>query len=368
MKSYLDMVQHIFDNGYTKMDRTGTGTIGVFGYQLRHSMKDGFPLLTTKKMFTKGIIVELLWFLRGETNIRPLLQNGVRIWTQWPYKNYLKLMEENRKPGAWITPFTLEQFEEQIVLDKTFAERYGDLGPVYGSQWRAWPGQIKKFKHNEQPNGYYYYPNNWLPVHEGSLYQERIDQIELLMNDLRKNPLSRRHIVTAWNPAELDEMIVSGLPPCHCLWQVNCRPLSDDEREAIAIERKVDILDTFSMDEIRKVWDDANVPKYYLDLQLYQRSCDTFLGVPFNIASYSLLLHMLAQQVNMIPGDFIHSYGDLHIYSNHFEQAKEQLTRKPYPLPKLKLNKAPDIYSYKLEDFVFEDYQSHGSIKAPIAV
>jgi thymidylate synthase len=264
MQTYLNFLSHVLENGVDRDDRTGTGTRGVFGYQMRFDLAQGFPLLTTKKLHLKSIIHELLWFLMGETNIGYLKENGVRIWDEW-------------------------------------ADENGDLGPVYGSQWRSWPA----------PNG------------------ESIDQIERLIDGLKNNPNSRRHIVTAWNPAEIENM---ALPPCHCLFQF------------FVAEGK-------------------------LSCQLYQRSADIFLGVPFNIASYALLTHMVAQVVGLKPGEFVHSFGDAHIYHNHFEQARLQLTRSPRPLPKLVMNpERKSIFDFKFEDFSFEGYDPHPTIKAPIAV
>ena len=264
MQTYLNLLSHVLENGVDRDDRTGTGTRGVFGYQMRFDLQKGFPLLTTKKLHLKSIIHELLWFLMGETNIGYLKQNGVRIWDEW-------------------------------------ADENGNLGPVYGSQWRSWPA----------PDG------------------ESIDQIERLIDGLKNNPSSRRHIVTAWNPAEIENM---ALPPCHCLFQF------------FVAEGK-------------------------LSCQLYQRSADIFLGVPFNIASYSLLTHMVAQVVDLEVGEFVHSFGDAHIYHNHFEQARLQLTRSPKPLPTLVMNKErKSIFDFEFDDFAFENYDAHPTIKAPIAV
>jgi len=264
MKQYLDLERHILEHGVKKTDRTGTGTISVFGYQMRFDLKNGFPLVTTKKLHLRSIIYELLWFLNGDTNIKYLKDNGVSIWDEW-------------------------------------ADENGELGPVYGSQWRSWPA----------PNG------------------EHVDQIAKLMNQLKTKPDSRRHIVTAWNPAEVDKM---ALPPCHALFQFY-------------------------------------VAEGKLSCQLYQRSCDTFLGLPFNIASYALLTHMVAQQCDLEVGDFVWTGGDTHIYNNHIEQVNLQLSREPYPLPTLNIRrKPPTIFDYAFEDFEILNYQSHPGIKAPIAV
>lgn len=264
MKQYLDLLEHVMKTGTDRGDRTGTGTRSVFGYQMRFDLSDGFPVLTTKKLHLRSIIHELLWFLKGDTNVAYLKDNGVSIWDEW-------------------------------------ADEKGDLGPVYGAQWRSWPA----------PDG------------------RHIDQIALLIENLKVNPNSRRHIVSAWNPALVDDM---ALPPCHCLFQFY---VADGK----------------------------------LSCQLYQRSADIFLGVPFNIASYALLTLMVAQVTGLKPGDFVHTLGDAHIYANHFEQAAIQMTRKPKPLPTMRLN--PDVtslFDFRFEDFTLENYEADASIKAPIAV
>lgn len=264
MQNYLDFAQHILANGSRKDDRTGTGTISVFGYQMRFDLNAGFPMLTTKKLHLKSIIYELLWFLKGDTNIKYLTDHGVKIWNQW-------------------------------------ADEKGDLGPVYGHQWRSWP----------MSGG------------------ETVDQISLLIEQLKNNPDSRRHIVSAWNVADVNDM---ALPPCHCLFQ-------------------------FYVNDGR------------LSCQLYQRSADVFLGVPFNMASYALLTHMVAQACGLEVGDFVHTFGDAHIYLNHVEQIKQQLSRKPYPLPRLQVNpEVTDIFGFDFDDFKFVDYQAHPHIKGQVAV
>lgn len=281
MKQYLDLLKDIKDNGLEKTDRTGVGTYSLFGRQIRCNLQEGFPLITTKKMFTKGIIVELLWFLRGDTNIKFLHDHNVHIWDEW-------------------------------------ADENGDLGPVYGKQWRNWTNMVKKGGWVDE-----YYEN------------EPIDQINNLIKDLRNNPFSRRLIVSAWNPIDIPNM---SLPPCHCLFQFNVRP-------------------------------DKNGKPEFLDCQLYQRSCDVFLGVPFNIASYALLTMMIANVVGMKPGDFVHTFGDVHIYKNHLEQVNEQLSRDPHPLPTMCINEqVKEIDQYVLEDFVLENYTYHPKIDAPIAI
>jgi thymidylate synthase len=264
MQQYLDLLAHVMEKGTDRPDRTGTGTRGVFGYQMRFDLSEGFPVTTTKKLHLRSIIHELLWFLKGDTNIGYLRDNGVTIWDEW-------------------------------------ADENGELGPVYGFQWRSWP------------------------THDG----RHIDQIAALVEGIRRNPNSRRHIVSAWNPALVDEM---ALPPCHCLFQFY---VADGK----------------------------------LSCQLYQRSADIFLGVPFNIASYALLTMMVAQVVGLQPGDFVHTLGDAHIYANHFEQARTQLTRRPKPLPFMRLNpEVRDLFAFRFEDFTLIGYEAEPGIKAPIAV
>lgn len=310
MKQYLKLLRHIRDNGVVKTDRTGTGTLSVFGYQMRFNLAEGFPLVTTKKMFTKGIIHELLWFLRGDTNIQYLLDNGVHIWDEW-------------------------------------ADENGDLGPVYGAQWRQWESLDTPYNH------------------DGSTYPIYIDQVLQLINDLKNTPDSRRLIVSAWNPGDIDKM---ALPPCHCLFQFNTEPLTVGERLShIAFSELHRGYE--SEEQLIADLDRMGVPKYRLSCQLYQRSADVFLGVPFNIASYALLTMMVAQVSNMVPGDFVHTFGDVHIYSNHMDQVEEQLSREPYPLPRMVLNpEVTDIFDFKYEDFTLQDYQSHAAISAPVAV
>jgi thymidylate synthase len=269
MEQYLQLLKKIMETGVDKSDRTGTGTRSLFGYQMRFDLQNGFPLVTTKKLHLKSIIYELLWFLKGDTNVKYLQDHGVKIWDEW-------------------------------------ADENGDLGPVYGRQWRSWEGA----------NG------------------KTVDQVSELIDQLKTNPDSRRMIISAWNVADLPNM---KLMPCHCLFQFYTTPSESGKRK--------------------------------LSCQLYQRSADVFLGVPFNIASYALLTMMIAQVVDMEPGEFIHSFGDAHLYKNHFEQAELQLSRTPFPLPEMKLNpEVKNIFDFKFEDFELKDYQSHPSIKAPVAV
>jgi thymidylate synthase len=298
MKQYLDLLTKIMDEGVDKGDRTGVGTRSVFGAQARFDLSDGFPLLTTKKVFLKGIIHELIWFVRGDTNIKYLVENGVRIWNEWPYQKYLEANNLAKKYPKYTPEWEakMKEFVANIKKDDEFAKKWGELGPVYGKQWRDFGG---------------------------------VDQLMDIIERIKTNPNDRRMIVSAWNPPEIPKM---ALPPCHLLYQFY---VADGK----------------------------------LSLQMYQRSCDTFLGVPFNIASYSLLLMMVAQVTGLKPGTFVHVYGDLHIYSNHFEQVREQLSRESRKLPIMKIN--PDVKN--IDDFVFEDfslegYNPHPTIKAPIAV
>ena len=305
MRQYLDLLQDIKTNGTEKSDRTGTGTKSVFGRQMRLNLGDGFPAVTTKKLFLRGIIHELLWFLQGSTNIEYLVKNNVNIWNEWPFRAYLHtenqyLPEQNS--DEWHTK--LSEFIDKIKTDHEFAQRYGELGPVYGHQWRHWP---------DGKGG-------------------EIDQITTVIEMLKNNPDSRRIIVSAWNVADINEMAKAGLPPCHSLFQfyVNGGTLS---------------------------------------CQLYQRSGDAFLGLPFNIASYALLTMMIAQVTGLELGDFVHTLGDAHIYLNHVEQVDLQLSRTPKPLPKMVINpKVTSIFDFTIDDFTLEDYDPYPPIKAPIAI
>ncbi len=299
--AYLDLLKEILEKGKYKDDRTKTGTKSVFGRQIRFDLEKGFPLLTTKKVYLRGIIHELLWFIKGESNIKYLVDNNVHIWDEWPYKWY---MQESRIKNQESRILTQPEFIEKIKTDNRFAKKWGELGPVYGVQWRHW----------KTPDG-----------HE-------IDQIKNVIAQIKKNPYDRRLIVSAWNVADIEEMAKAGLPPCHSLFQF------------YVLDGK-------------------------LSCQLYQRSADMFLGVPFNIASYALLTMMVAQVCDLKVGDFVHTFGDAHIYSNHIDQVKEQLKRKPRKLPSMKLNpEVKDIFKFVYEDFTLENYNPHAPIKAPVAV
>jgi thymidylate synthase len=334
---YLKLLKDILDNGVTKQDRTGTGTLSVFGRQIRHKMSDGFPLLTCKKMPFRLIATELLWFLRGDTNIKFLVDNDCHIWDGDAFKNYLNTYKGNFEMDK-------EEFIEAIKTNPEFAQKWGDLGPVYGKQWRSW-------------TQFDYYDG----CISGNL---SIDQIKNLINDLKTNPDSRRLMVNAWNVGELDQMV---LPPCHYGFQVYTRELSEKERYRIFDERGYEfMMNNWSKEE---QYNKAGIPTRAISLMWNQRSVDTFLGLPFNIASYGLLLEIIAKAVNMVPDELIGNLGDTHLYLNHVEQAKEQIPREPYPLPKLffKYEKETYVNDYELDGFILKDYQAHPHIKAPLS-
>ena len=355
-KHYQKLLQDIISFGVEKKDRTGTGTISEFGHQIRHKMSEGFPLLTTKKMPFKTIVTELLWFLRGDTNIKYLVDNGCHIWDGDAYKHYMKVYEIESREGKYgldklhmLSDLTMGEFINTIKTDDEFAKKWGELGPIYGSQWRNWNGD--NFIYGDLKNG--------------------IDQIQNLINDLKTNPDSRRLMVNAWNVGELDKMT---LPPCHYGFQVYTRELSARERTALGSKGSTRLYDmikegdyeTIDADvEMHKVCDDANVPRRTISLMWNQRSVDTFLGLPFNIASYGLLLEIIAKEVNMVPDELIGNLGDTHLYLNHIEQAKEQIGRTSFELPKLEL-KNVSLLDGEF-DYELIGYQSHPSIKAPLS-
>jgi thymidylate synthase len=354
-KQYQNLLQDILDNGITKSDRTGTGTISVFGRQIRHKMSEGFPLLTTKKMPFKTMVTELLWFLRGDTNIKYLVDNNCHIWDGDAYKNYLKWANEHSKTHLY-EPYSQEEFINKIKTDDEFAKKWGELGPIYGKQWRSWGG-IEYSKH-------------WITNKNHELSFTQIDQIANLINDLKTNPDSRRLMVNAWNVGELDQMV---LPPCHYGFQVYTRELTFEERCKIQIDRldrmyssEKDIFIKSSIDEVKLMtMDKNNIPTRAISLMWNQRSVDTFLGLPFNIASYGLLLMMIADEVNMVPDELIGNLGDTHLYSNHIEQAKEQITRQPYKLPSVHVRDG--IFCSSNNDVILENYEAHPTIKAPLS-
>jgi len=414
-KQYQDLLQDILDNGVEKKDRTGTGTISVFGRQIRHKMSEGFPLLTTKKMPWKSIVTELLWFLQGNTNIKWLVDNGCNIWNGDAYKNYLIECDKIVKSHSFSDEperFTQEEFINNIKTDDEFAKKWGELGPIYGKQWRDWKG----FRHGW---------HDVAKVIDGSIephidWLNGIDQITNLIYDLKTNPDSRRLMVNAWNVGELDQMV---LPPCHYGFQVYTTELSDLRRYNIWFNNNYET-------GMERFFDPNNLPdfdnSYYvptpkraISLMWNQRSVDTFLGLPFNIASYGLLLEIIAKEVNMVPDELIGNLGDVHLYSNHIEQAKEQIgrkytheertellkqamgeerydkavdelmpfggglseyydsykipykTREPYKLPSLKFSPCPitgiDMEYQSIAQFQIENYESHPVIKAPLS-
>ena len=409
-KQYQELLQDILDNGVEKKDRTGTGTISVFGRQIRHKMSDGFPLLTTKKMPFKTIVTELIWFLRGDTNIKYLVENGCNIWTGDAYKRYRSVYDVESREGDkyleelhMLSNLSIDEFSERIKTDDEFAKKWGELGQIYGKQWRSWRTE------SEYMDGvsYAYYP--------------KIDQIANLISELKTNPDSRRLMVNAWNVGELDQMV---LPPCHYGFQIYTRELDETDR-VILMDKKLGVTENlpqyYTEDEMIK----HHIPKRAISLMWNQRSVDTFLGLPFNIASYGLLLSIIAKMVNMVPDELIGNLGDVHLYSNHIEQAKEQIgrkytseerhemlktamgdfyktavdeqvpfggglseyydsykipnhTREPFELPTLKINSGNENWHLLTVDEVIntldvditfkpENYQSHPTIKAPLS-
>tara|TARA_Y100001960_G_scaffold150815_1_gene159100 strand:- start:1820 stop:2725 length:906 start_codon:yes stop_codon:yes gene_type:complete len=301
MKQYLELLKLIKETGTKKEDRTGTGTISIFGHQMRFDLQKGFPLMTTKKVNLDSIIHELLWFIRGDTNIRYLVKNGVNIWNDWPFQSWLNETGQAEKYAMHSKEWKeiMKTFVDKIISDKEFASKFGDLGPVYGKQWRDFEG---------------------------------VDQLKDVIKDIKASPDSRRLIVSAWNPKDIPVMVKSGLPPCHTLFQFY-------------------------------------VSNGRLSCQLYQRSADVFLGVPYNIASYALLTLMIAKVTGLQPGEFVHSFGDTHIYLNHLEQVDEQLSRDPHSLPKLEIiNNKSSIFDFDISDFKLTEYNPHPFISAPIAV
>jgi len=340
-KTYQALLQDILDNGVEKQDRTGTGTISVFGRQIRHKMSEGYPLLTTKKMAFKTMVTELLWFLRGDTNIKYLVDNGCHIWDGDAYKNYEKWFWDNIPPKADTSgKLTQEEFISKIKTDDKFAKQWGELGPIYGRMWR---------KFDEDSYG-------------------GIDQIQNLIDDLKTNPDSRRLMVTAWHPGYNQHSV---LPPCHYGFQVYTRELSIIERGEIYRkkhpEKTIEDFPPGKMDvwQIRDIFNEDNIPTRAISLMWNQRSVDTFLGLPFNIASYGLLLEMIAKEVHMAPDELIGNLGDVHLYKNHIEQAKEQITRKPMTLPTVEISEL-DLLKGSV-DLELKNYIHHSPIKAPLS-
>ena len=332
---YQELLQAILDYGVIKKDRTGTGTKSMFGYTFRHNMSWGFPLLTTKKMAWKTMVTELLWFLKGDTNIKYLVDNDCHIWDGDVWSNYSKKIIANNIQliSAIDLPETKEEFINKIKTDDKFAKEWGELGPIYGKQWRDWTAD---------PN------HTW-----------GVDQIQNLIEELKTNPDSRRLMVSAWNVGELDQMV---LPPCHYAFQVYTKELSESERFNWYGNK---IGSHMHHDHIVQEMDENNVPTRAISLMWNQRSVDAFLGLPFNIASYALLLTMIADEVNMIPDQLIGNLGDTHLYLNHIEQAQEQITRTPYPLPTVHVRDG--IFCSSVNDIVLENYLCHPPIKAPLS-
>lgn len=406
MKQYQDLMTEVFAKGTPKKDRTGTGTLSIFGHQMRFNLQEGFPLVTTKRCHLRSIIHELLWFLKGDTNIQYLKDNGVTIWDEWCLaedevvnkplvkseraklavegeyckEDLLQLIKKLDKMG----PVAGQQYLDEMGVPKTLPSimrRAGDLGPVYGKQWRAWQhheiiaADDKEGLDNATSKG-----GEWIAGGDDLMngdttpyvYRFETDQIAKVMDQLKNDPDNRRIIVSAWNVADLDDM---ALAPCHAFFQFYTREMSLDDRVQWAEENDNELWSdyihaTFVDENTRLGWlDKAGVPTRKLSCQLYQRSCDIFLGLPFNIASYALLIHMFAQQANMVVGDFVWTGGDVHLYSNHLEQARTQLGRTPRALPKLIIKRKPDsIFDYKFEDFDIEGYDPHPAIKAPVAI
>jgi thymidylate synthase len=362
-KVYQQLLQDILDNGVEKKDRTGTGTLSVFGRQIHHKMSEGFPLLTTKKMAWKTMVTELIWFLSGSTNIKYLVMNGCNIWNGDAYKNYLHKVIRDKDIVRYLKSYSIDtkgvptiefyskdEFIERIKNDDGFAKKWGDLGPIYGKQWRNW-----KYQENEWYDGHTHYPE----------ISTSIDQIANLISELQSNPDSRRLMVSAWNVGALDAMV---LPPCHYGFQVYTRELSTEERWMTRLSHyKSD--EPIPWDRMafpsHSFLDKFNLPKRAISLMWNQRSVDTFLGLPFNIASYGLLLEMIADEVNMIPDELIGNLGDTHLYLNHLEQAKEQISREPFELPTVHVRDG--IESFGDQDVILENYKSHPPIKAPLS-
>ena len=349
-KQYKDFLRHVLKKGVEKKDRTGTGTISVFDHTMRFNMKEGFPLITSKKMFMKGVIHELIWFLRGDTNIKYLLDNDVHIWDGDAYKNYMNNWD---KYVPRIGPCTKEEFIEKLKTDDDFCRIWGDLGPIYGKQWRKWNQYTEVCVDNDWGNG----------NQGGAWVFKQIDQIQNLIDDLKNNPDSRRLIVSAWNVGEIEDM---KLPPCHYGFQCYTRELSLEERKHIYEKDYVNGATVEMNHWLESKLKARNIPTRAISLKWTQRSVDSFLGLPFNIASYGLLLNLLAKEVNMIPEDLIFSGGDCHIYTNHIEQSKHQIKQKTYLLPTIEISNK-SIFDISYDDIKLIGYESSPSIKAELS-
>jgi len=339
-KQYLELMRSVFATGYGSDDRTGTGTIKTFGNSIKVNLQDGFPILTSKKVFTKAVIYELLWFLSGETNMKLMTDNDVNIWIGDAYKKYCEI-EANPPHDHTLSR---KEFIDKLKADDEFCNKWGDLGRVYGVQWR-----------------------NWKKHRDGNV--ETIDQVQNVLDKLRTNPDDRRMVVTAWNPGELDQQL---LPPCHYFWQVFTRELSFNERVNFAFKNNMSVPKILNVTEDdRKEWykffKENNIPERAISLSFNMRSVDVPLGMPFDISSYGFLLSMIAQQVNMMPENLVCNFGDTHIYQNQIGGVKEQLKRKSHKLPELKLNKAKSLFDYKYEDFELIDYICEDKINFPLS-
>jgi len=364
-RKYQELLSEIINYGVEKRDRTGTGTISIFGKQFKHNMWEGFPLLTTKKMAWKSIVTELLWFLRGDTNIQYLVENGCHIWDGDAYQNYLK-NSSTSLDGMYLSK---EEFIHHIKENKQWGSKWGELGPIYGKQWRSWKS-YRKLPKDDYTTDY--------------REDDPIDQIQNLISELKTNPDSRRLMVNSWNVGELDKMV---LPPCHYGFQIYTAKIPHHNRERLLRERMGETRYQSAVDDcvpfgggLSEYYDSYKIPERTISLMWNQRSVDTFLGLPFNIASYGLLLEIIAREVNMIPDQLIGNLGDVHLYKNHIEQAKEQIGREPLGLPKLKFSPIQlanfehriDTFSDRIKEsqpyqFIIEEYKSHPGIKAPLS-
>ena len=382
-KQYLNLLEKVMEQP-ERSDRTGTGTRSLFGYQMRfHNLENEFPLLTTKRVYWKGVVHELLWMLRGETNIKPLVDNNVSIWTAWPHKNYVKVTGND---------ISIEEYENRIRTDAEFAAEHGDIGPCYGYQWRKWLAGYcyenelfpsKEFRSTGESSGsddHFGCDIRGSFCWTDSLEKKEIDQVKNSIDSLRSNPNNRRNLISAWNVADLAEMEVAGLPPCHCFVQFYTRKLTPTER----ISRLPEYRGTTTYGEFLQGDLDAEkvlldlakgqgIPEYYLDSQVYIRSNDLLLGAPFNIAQYALMNHLFASCVNMIPGELVYTIGDAHIYSNHYDQVKEQLSRDiAEKSPQVTIEKYDENYLYPweltAENIKLHNYNPQASIKAEVAV
>jgi thymidylate synthase len=400
-RKYQDLLQDILDNGVEKKDRTGTGTISVFGRQIKHNMLQGFPLLTTKKMHWNSVVAELLWFLRGDTNIKFLLDYDCHIWDGDAYKRYMNVYDIESRESTYaleelhmLSDLTKEQFTNRIKSDSKFANKWGELGPIYGKQWRSWGGrnilnydlQNVKWSDKDKVMELIRDGGDYSKYDVKVTYRNNsIDQIQNLINDLKTNPDSRRLIVNAWNVGELDQMV---LPPCHYGFQVYTRELNLEEKWEQYTKSGLNIEINGTPLELKHMgtpFYPKSLPQRAISLMWNQRSVDTFLGLPFNIASYGLLLEIIAKEVNMIPDELIGNLGDVHLYLNHIEQANEQISRTPYELPTIEITErnwyqhqlvkerlgpktfSDKILSYRPDCFELKDYVSHPKIKAPLS-